>query len=146
MVSKTLALRVVPGQYGRSVLSARQIADLHIEKAKETGKVWYSTNLIVNAKNAVGVDSVLLFGDGVRCLADVLQIRLGRFANDEFVPGDSQAYSPEPFADAPMRTWIMLSNIREATDEDLAALTAPDGTSALEKTKNPGRVNRFYCS
>ena len=146
MILKTLALRVVPGLYGRSVLSAKQIVDLHVDKAKEAGKAWYSTNLIVNAKNAVGVDRVLLFGEDIQYLADVLQIRLGKYANDTFVPEDSQLYSPTPFAEEPMRTWILLSNIRQASDEELSALTAPDGTSALEKTKNPGRINRFYCT
>ena len=146
MATKTLALIVVPGQYGRNVFSAQQIMDLHMQKAKAEGKVWYSTNLIVNGRNASGVDRILFFGENIRIFADVEDIKLGRFANDVFVPEDSGTYSPAPFADQPMRTWILLDGFRQATDDELAGLTAPDGMSALEKTENPGRINRFYCS
>ena len=146
MSEKVLVFRVVPAQYGRSVLSSKRIMDFHIKKAQEEGKTWYSTDLTVKARSVTTVERILFFGDGVQLFADVEQIEIGKNANDKFVPDDSDRYSPELFAKEERRSWFMLSNFRPASDEEVTALTASDGISALDKIRNPGRINRFFCS
>lgn len=143
MSLKTLAIKVMPGEYDIFNISPQQIIDMHSKKEAETGKVWFSTNLSASCRNLLGTDKVLLFGNGVQYFADLDHFQV---EDDAFVPEKAYLHSPALFAGLPARTWLMLTNIRPASDKELSALTANDGTSALDKANASRRYNMFYCA
>ena len=144
MKEAKIALRVVDGAYGLTVLSSDEIIKKHINKANSSGKVWYSTNILVNSKNIPYLKEILLFDEQTAYSADIIRIEVDKVTKEKIVPSSAEEYSDAIFASEPKNVWFLLTNFTKMTDEDLKDLIANDGISVYDKIKNPGRINRFY--
>lgn len=144
MITQKMALRVMPGAYGFRVLSSDTIIQLHVDKAKEVGKVYYSTDININAKHIPYLKELLLYNENVAYAANICCVLTNKKDKVKIVPDDAAEFSPDIFASEEKLIWFLLSDFRKVSDTELKILRTNDGDDVYTKISKLGRANRFY--
>lgn len=128
-----------------------QIMNMTIQKAKEEGYSYFSTNVPFSGKN-LRQDLALFYmetsNEGFKyVLADVVKI-LRRRDGEPFVPGDASVYSPALYAKEPRCSWILVKNFRLVDEDYVSSLVGASQKNGrwvpVKEMIAKSRTNRFY--
>lgn len=133
--------------------SAQKIMEKHINKLRECGKVYFSTDVVVDKNLGDQVKVILFYNkkEWIFYLATVDKILVNKSIGvrqskkNKFIPGDFDLYSVDEYKDQEKSTWILLTEIRRIDIEELNGWTTfRGGFSVIDQINTPGRFSRFY--
>ena len=125
------------------------VVELHIEKIKTRGEVYFSTNIQLTHKKARQLDFLLLFNREQNFIYKA-KIKKYYFFENKGVPDDSTKLSPRPFISDPCKHWFKLSSITSISEKDLESIhLLSDQMTSKYKTLNQylskgKRMQMFY--
>ena len=128
--------------------SAKDVLDAHIEKAKESGSVYFSTSNRLDSNKVKQVTKVILVNKSFSYIADLVGYQ---YFDEESAPIDAADYAPAIFAKDQDLHWLQLSNIREVSLDELNTFEMINKKAQSKHggvgnyIKNTGRLQVFYA-
>jgi hypothetical protein len=128
--------------------SAREVLDAHLNKAKDTGAVYFSTSNRIDPKKLEKVTQVLLVSKLFTYIADLVGYD---YFEDKSAPSDVVSYAPAIFAEDQDNHWLKLANIRpigfdELNTFEMVNKKVQDKYNGVGNyVMNTGRLQVFYA-
>lgn len=126
---------------------ANEVIELHIQKSRDEGSVYFSTDNHISAKKASLVDCVLLVNKNFSYMADLVEYQ--NFETEDS-PLDAKRFAPEPFKADKNMHWFKLSNIVAISNEELNSFKMNNKIVEAKYhgvgnyIENTGRLQVFY--
>ena len=128
--------------------SAKEVLDAHVEKAEESGSVYFSTSNRLDPKKVKQVTKVILVNKSFSEIADLVGYK---YFDEKSAPINAADYAPVIFSEDQDLHWLQLSNIREVSLDELNTFEMINKKAQSKHggvgnyIKNTGRLQVFYA-